>query len=468
MSKPEETKVAEAFYTKLGISCVGIGSAMKIIELNRWTKTCVCMNGESGIGKTHIVRQIAAKRKPTKPFTWRGVEYTDSVPVITLFLAHMQPEDVGVPFPARAARTQLLQEADLLLRLCEQATSADDPRHQQLKARLDAATDRILANGFSEEDHFDFLLNRTFADMPDEGILFLDEWNRAEKQTVKAFFTIVEDRMIHGHKLPEGIQVITAMNPSDGSYMVNEAEKDHAIRKRLTFIAVTTALATWLEYASGKGNFHPYVVEFVRAMPGFLYDTKLRNAGKVFPCPATWEKVSDVLKAAEHASIPLSASEVETTIGGHVGEDAAAKLAAYIKDNEVVINPEDVIHNYTDKSKVRGRVRKLINQNRNDILDELCGGVAATLFSKKPDPEKIATPLARFMGDLHPEMAVSMVAHKFSANADEAEGGDAYLSELSRAMHTQPPYQKLFDRIAEAMRKAREQLGDGELLDPTQ
>lgn len=465
MSKPEEGKVVEAFYTKLGISCIGISTAMKIIELNRWTQSCVCMNGESGIGKTHIVRQIAARRKPQNPFTWRGQEYTDSVPIIPLFLAHMQPEDVGVPFPARAARTQLLQEADLLLRLADRFD--DEERCAQLKERLSMATDRILANGFSEEDHFDFLLSKTFADMPDEGILFLDEWNRAEKQTVKAFFTIVEDRMIHGHRLPEGIQVVAAMNPSDGSYMVNEAEKDHAIRKRLTFIAMTTSLATWLDYAGGKGKFHPFVVEFVRAMPNYLYDTKLRDAGKVFPCPATWEKVSSVLKAAETANIPLTAIEVETTIGGHIGEGAAAKLIAYVRDNEVVINPEDIIHRYTDKSKVRRRVQKLIHQNRNDVLDELCGGVSATLFSKKPEPEKIAKFLAQFMGDLHPEMAVSMVAHKFSANADEAEVGDAYLGALSKAMHTQAPYQKLFDRIAEAMRKAREQLGDGELLDPT-
>lgn len=466
MSKAEaDTKITEAFYTKLGISCVGIGSAMKIVDLNRRTKTCVCLNGESGIGKTHAIQQIAARRKPDKPFTWRGKEYTDSVPMIPLFLAHMQPEDVGVPFPARAARTQLLQEADLLMRLLEREKEAG--KAQALRRKLDAATSRIIANGFSEDDHFDFLLNRTFADMPPEGILFLDEWNRAEKATVKAFFTIVEDRQIHGHYLPEGIQVVAAMNPSDGSYMVNEAEKDHAIRKRLTFVAVTTSLGSWLEYASGPGDFHPYVVEFVRAMPAFLYDTKLRDAGKVFPCPATWEKVSEVLKAAQAMPMPFTENAVETTIGGHVGEDAAAKLIAYIKDNEIVINPEEVIHKYTDKSRVRERVQKLVKQNRNDVLDELCRGVAATLFSKKPDPEKIAPPLAQFMGDLHPEMAVSLVAHKLAANAGEAEHGDAYLSKLSGSMHTQPPYQALFDRIAVAMRKAREQLGDSEILDPT-
>jgi len=465
VSKPEEGKVSEAFYTRLGINCVGISSVMKVIELNRFTKTCVCMNGESGIGKTHIVRQIAARRKPLTPFTWRGKEYTDSVPVIPLFLAHMQPEDVGVPFPARAARTQLLQEADLLLRL--QGQFENTGRGKKIQEKLNDVVHRILANGFSEDDCFDFLLSRTFADMPLEGMLFLDEWNRAEKQTVKAFFTIVEDRMIHGHRLPEGIQVIAAMNPSDGSYMVNEAEKDHAIRKRLTFIAMTTSLGTWLDYAGGKGKFHPFVVEFVRSMPNYLYDTKLRDAGKVFPCPATWEKVSDVLKAAEHASIPLTDPAVETTVGGHIGEGAASKLMAYITDNEIVINPEDVIFNYTEKSRLRKRVCKLIEANRNDVLDELCGGVSATLFSKKPDPEKIAQGLALFMGDLHPEMAVSMVAHKFSGSADEAERGDAYLGDLSKAMHTQPPYQALFDRIAEAMRKAREQLGDGELLDPT-
>lgn len=449
-------EMKETFYEQLGITSISIGSAIDVINLNKKTNACVCLNGESGIGKTHIVRQIAAARKPTKPFRWRDKVYNKSVPLITLFLAHMQPEDVGVPFPARAARTQLLQEADLLLRLLERETEAG--RAKALREKLDKATNRIIANGFSEHDHFDFLLSRTFADMPQEGILFLDEWNRAEKATIKAFFTLIEDRQIHGKHLPEGIQIVTAMNPSNGSYMVNEAEKDHAIRKRLTFVAVTTNLSAWLTYAKGPGNFNPLVTDFIKAMPTFLYDTKVRDAGKIFPCPATWEKVSEVLKAAKEAGVAFTDLAVETSIGGHVGVAAASKFLDYIRDHNIVIEPFAILHEYGERSKTRRRVKKLVEDNRNDILDELCTGVAATLFSDQEDPEEIADGLALFMGDLQTEMAVSFVTNKLSSSSKDVTNGNEYLGGLSKALHTRPPYRKLFKNIAAAMKKANEQM----------
>ncbi|MBU1891247.1 hypothetical protein KJ782_07255, partial [Patescibacteria group bacterium] len=69
MSKDDkEGRVEEAFYTKMGVEVTGIGAAIKVIELNATTHTCVCLNGESGIGKTHIVRQVAAAREVTKDF----------------------------------------------------------------------------------------------------------------------------------------------------------------------------------------------------------------------------------------------------------------------------------------------------------------------------------------------------------------------------------------------------------------
>lgn len=452
MAKDQEQH-NESFFSKMGISAVGVNMAKRILDLNRYTQTCVCLNGESGIGKTHIVRQVAAARKPTKPFTWNGVEWTDSTPCVTVHFQHLQPEDVGVPFPARAARTQLLQEADLLLRLLDREQDGGSPKARALKEKLDKSVSRIMQNGFGDSDHFEFLLSKTFAELPPEGILFLDEWNRADKSTVQAFFTLVEDRAIHNHYLPEKLQVVAAMNPSDGAYLVNEAEKDHAIRKRLTFIAMTSNIGAWLNYASGDGNFHPMVVEFIRAMPGYLYDTKLRDVGKVFPCPATWEKVSRVLFAATEAKMELSDDAVHATCAGHVGVDAADKLAAYIRDNEIVINPEDVIHHYGAASKTRKRVQKLVARNANDVLNELCRGVSATLFSQQPNANEIRDNLGRFMGDLTNEMAIALVSSKFSHDADLADNGLRYMSEISRALNTQESYRAIITDIAKALER---------------
>ncbi|MAG64395.1 MAG: hypothetical protein CMK74_00745 [Pseudomonadales bacterium] len=455
----------DTFFSKLGVPLTSLEGAKHAISAARYTPYVVpCLVGDAGIGKTHLVRQIAQGRKPTTPFEWHGKTWKDSVPMVALYLAHMQAEDIGVPYPSRARKNEQLKECELYLRI---AAESENGFGEKAKTHAFAIAEKALENGTDLDDGtFEFLVERTLADLPPEGILFLDEWNRAEKQVIKAFFTILEDRRVHGTDLvPQGIQIVAAMNPSDSAYAVNEAEKDYAFRRRLSFVAVAANEASWIRYADGAGDFHPHVVEFIKAHPAHLYDRKLRDSGKAFPCPATWEKVSDLLKAADARKQSLTSDGIHYAISGCIGQDPANTLRAYVQDNEVVIAPDDVIKHYTEKSKVRSRVRKLIKQNRNDALSELCAGVALTLFTGKPDPEKISASVVLFLSDLKPEMAMSMIEHHFGNQADNVENGGEYLGQLSIAMHTYPAYGALFDNIGSAMQAVREEL-DEDAKDP--
>lgn len=454
-----QTKVVEEeqFYTKLGVSLASLKNARKAIEANRTSGNVICLVGAAGIGKTYLVRQVAEGRVPLEPFEWHGQMWDKSVPMKALYLAHMQAEDMGVPYPSRAKRNELLKECELFMHIAEMAQNGlgEEARIHALEI-----ADRVLHSDSKLEDGtFEFLVEKNLKDLPPEGILFLDEWNRADKSVIKAFFTLLEDREVHGHQLvPPGVQIVAAMNPSDGAYSVNEAEKDHAFRRRLSFIAVTANTGAWLEYAEGR--FHTHVVEFVKSMPAMLYDTKLRDAGKAFPCPATWEKVSIILQDAEKTKRDLLDMGVELSICGHIGQAVGTQFMAYVKDNEVIINPQEVLDRYTDKSKVRRKVTRLIGMARNDVLNELCTSVALTLLTKRIEPTTVAPRLALFMGDLQPEMAISMIVHKLGAAAEEVEDAESYITGLSIAMKEQPAYNKLFTGIGEAMRKAREEVGD--------
>ena len=458
----------ETFFRKLGIPLLGIQAVRNAIELNRDTGNTICIVGEAGIGKTHITKQVGAVRVPRKPFTWRGQEWVTSVPVIPFYLAHLQPEDLSVPYPSRAKQSDMIARSSQLAQLAsfvrerylqgtkertlaEEISTILEGQIVDIAKNVAFMDERTKKNGTME-----FLINKELFDLPPEGILFFDEYNRADRGVVKSFFTLIEDGEVHGIRIIHpGIQIIAAMNPSDGQYSVNEAEKDPAIKRRLCFLAMNYNVGSWLNYARGK--FHDMVVEYIEANNSALYDAKLRLASKVYPCPATWEKVSKLLQAAEAAKIPFDSDGVEACICGHVGEAVGSQFTAYIKDKSTVIPPSDILNKYTDRSSVRRKVQTLVENQRFDLLAELCGNLATLLLSSQPDPTTIAAKLAVFLGDLPSDTATAFIVQKLRTASEGVTTAPAYLTTLSRELSTQLPYQRHIKSITDALAKARKE-----------
>ena len=331
MAKKEDKKeIINPFWEHLGIMQCSLKEAKKVAKLCFDCGHVPVFIAEAGVGKSQAARQIAEELK------WKPV---------FKFLAHLEPEDLGgIPYPDKEGKTYRF--------LCEETIR-------------------------------DVILD----DQPT--LLVLDEWNRGEKSVMNAAFTLMEDRMFGSHHLPDHVKIMACMNPSEGNYLVNEAEKDPAFRRRLCFIGVRTDAAIWLEYATGPGDFHPLVTGYIQASQNSLTDVNARESGKIYANPASWEKVSQTLQTMENQKKDMLDNEttLRFKLGGHIGSGMAEQFLQWAKENSTLVNPEDILKGY---KKVRSRVMQLVKKPQQydvlvapnlygDIISDLCAGLVGGL-----------------------------------------------------------------------------------------
>lgn len=413
MSKQQNGSAQIMPWEKLGIGTAPLTVVPDLLDLafELDQKYTVCLIGETGIGKTPIVHQWVKKRGGF---------------LRVLNFGHMTPEEVSMSM-----------------------FNADGSQY-----------DFIPPSWFCE-------LNEQ-AEKTGLACLFIDEWNRGGKELVNAFFTMNDERRIHNFMLHPNVIVVAAMNPSDGTYLVNSAEKDHAVRKRLNFVFVTHDLAGWLRHGQEAG-FHRLVLDFVRARSALFYDVAARDAGKAFTCPSNWEKVSRTLQAAERRKTPLTSSAVRILIEGQIGAAAAASFTDFIADQTTVIQPSDVLHEY--KRKGRERVARLlgctVGQNgkfvrdttlnvRADVLADLGKGLAITLLSERPDPDEIADNLASYLLDIPNDFYMAFWSEHMKSQLSNSSEERSFIAALNAKLKKNDGYQK---RVV-AMMQAQKDLGN--------
>jgi hypothetical protein len=95
-----------------------------------------------------------------------------------------------------------------------------------------------------------------------KGILFLDEINRAPNDVRQAVFQLVLDKKMHTHTLPSGWAIVSAMNPSNGAYQVEDL--DPAMVRRFSTVVLEPDTDAWLKWAD-KNSVHHSITSFINA-----------------------------------------------------------------------------------------------------------------------------------------------------------------------------------------------------------
>ena len=402
MSNAAQEKVVqgEAYWDRYGMPRTTLTEALWQIELsikNKQTRGVFCLVSEAGEGKSQGLHQLARK------YDLRVVDIRTS-----------QFSMIGAGVPQRA----------------------------------------------DETGHFKIAIPNDYPKKGEKCLLLFDEINQGQQHAIALFFKFLEDRGIYDYTLPDDCVIVALMNPSTAGYNVTKIETNSAFNRRLMKMYVYNTFSEWKKHAQtdefhytdfeGGRPCHPMVVRLLTATPSMLYTAKDRDGNKQFACPATWQTVSLSLYNLEAAKVDLTSEKAENRIAASINTVNAKTLVEFIKNNEILIGPEEVLFKYKTKSKLRERVLAL-QKEAGGTYTQLVQDVAQHIFRERPEPEIIAPQLVQFWHDMPVEQAQPF--YQMLDAACRAHGGIgepknlAYMQALTIANRQYPQWKEINDRI---------------------
>lgn len=152
-------------------------------------------------------------------------------------------------------------------------------------------------------------------------ILFLDEFNAGTLLVQAAAYKIVLDRMVGMYMLDDRCYMATAGNLTSDKAIVNRLST--ATQSRVIHLPIMVDHDTWHYWADGAGIDHR-VRAFLKLQPELLHKFDPNHTDLTFPCPRTWEFMSDIM--GKYDPIPMAKLPL---MAGTVGKGAARAYLAY-------------------------------------------------------------------------------------------------------------------------------------------
>lgn len=193
-------------------------------------------------------------------------------------------------------------------------------------------------------------------------VLFLDELNRSMPQVLQSFFQVVLDRCLgndaHGNPMPlhPGTRVYAAVNYGSEYDVV---EMDPALLRRFWTVDIEPDPKDWIDWANAAGV-HPVLVDFIRQNPAhWRVDPASGKVapGSVLPTPASWHRLDTSLK---HMGLDLGERASKKDDGmvysitrGFVGTEAAISFVDFVEKYENVVSAEDILNGKAGEARLK-------------------------------------------------------------------------------------------------------------------
>ena len=173
-------------------------------------------------------------------------------------------------------------------------------------------------------------------DDPGRWLINLEELPSAVPMVQASLYQLVLDRKVGEYELPEGASLIACGNRESDRGVVHRMPTPLA--SRFVHLEIRVDAEDWCAWAAANG-IAAEVVFFVSMRPELLHQFDPQSREKAFPCPRTWEMISNIV----HRRNGLDPAVERALFRGTVGEAAAVEFAAFLKVWRELPHPRTVI-----------------------------------------------------------------------------------------------------------------------------
>lgn len=327
--------------------------------------------GESGIGKTSTVVELAEENK---------------LNFVKLNLAQIEELGDLVGFPVR--QFQMYKEKkvasksnDINYTAAQKAAASAQVANSTVTKKVgqwvdELAVEEYLRQGWkmTGKNRMSYCAPEWIADKKDGGILLLDDWNRADTRFIQAVMELIDRQTYISWTLPKDWHIILTANPDNGDYMVNSidsAQKTRYITANLKF-----DVNVWAQWAEGAG-IDTRCINFLLLHPELVtQETNARSITTFFNAISSFDSFEDNL------------SMIQMIGEGSVGDAFASMFTTFINNKlDKLVTPKDLL-THDNESYILGELKGCIGSGdtyRADIASTLATRLAnfSVVYSKE-------------------------------------------------------------------------------------
>jgi hypothetical protein len=351
-----------------------------IIENNRFLQgqgklpVSIEVLGESGIGKTSTVKQIAEENK---------------LDFVKLNLAQIEELGDLVGFPVREFQMYTEKKVNLngkseTVNYGAKSAAVQDvaklANNTTVTKKIgqwvsELAVSDYLNNGYkmTGKSRMSYCSPEWIADKKKGGILLLDDWNRADVRFIQAVMELIDRQTYISWSLPQDWHIVLTANPDNGDYMVNSvdaAQKTRYITANLQF-----DVDVWARWAEESG-IDSRCINFLLLHPELVtQETNARAITTFFNAISSFEDFESNL------------AYIQMIGEGSVGEEFASMFTVFINNKlDKLVTPKDLL-THDNESYITGELTGCIGKDdayRADIASTLATRLAnfAVVYSK--------------------------------------------------------------------------------------
>jgi hypothetical protein len=337
----------------------------RYLQANGKSPVSIEVVGESGIGKTSTIVELAEENK---------------LKFVKLNLAQIEELGDLVGFPVR--QFQMYKEKtvtksnkkidDLNYTAAQRSAASADlakmPTTITKKVGMwvdELAVQEYLKNGYkmTGKNRMSYCAPEWIADAKEGGILLLDDWNRADTRFIQAVMELIDRQTYISWTLPKDWHIMLTANPDNGDYMVNSV--DSAQKTRYVTANLKFDVNVWAQWAEGAG-IDTRCINFLLLHPELVtQETNARSITTFFNSISSFDNFEDNL------------SLIQMIGEGSVGDSFASMFTTFINNKlDKLVTPKDLL-THDKESYILGELRGCIGQD-----DTYRADIAATLATR--------------------------------------------------------------------------------------